>query len=67
MTPADTASFLEELARQKGQLWVEGGDLQFRSPSGVLTPELRTRISANRASIVAQSRVNAHCTSCLGT
>ena len=53
MTAAEAASFLEELARQEVQLWVEGRDLRFRSPPGVLTSELRTRISANRASLVA--------------
>ena len=53
MTAAEAASFLEELARLEVQLWVEGRDLRFRSPPGVLTSELRTRISGNRASLVA--------------
>ena len=59
MTAAEAASFLEELARQEVQLWVEGGDLRFRSPPGVLTSELRTRISANRASLVASLEATA--------
>ena len=59
MTAAEAASFLEELARQEVQLWVEGGDLRFPQPAGALTSELRTRISANRASLVASLEATA--------
>jgi amino acid adenylation domain-containing protein len=53
MTTGDAASFLKELTRKDIQLWLEGGDLRFRSPPGLLTSELRARIAANRASIIA--------------
>lgn len=52
MTVAEAARFLDELVRQDVRLWVEGEDLRFRSPPGVLTSELRARISANRASLI---------------
>lgn len=59
MNAADAASFLRELTRQDVQLWLEGGDLRFRSPPGVLTSELRARISANRALIIASLEATA--------
>jgi amino acid adenylation domain-containing protein len=58
-TTGDASRFLEELARQNVQLWVEGGSLRFRSPPGVLTSELRRRIAANRASLIASLKAKA--------
>ena len=35
------------------KLWVEGEQLKFRSPKGVLTPELRSQIKEQKADIIA--------------
>src|SRR5262245_55208284 len=49
MTPRE---LLERLERDGIRLHVEEGQLRYRAPKGVLTPELRRAIGANKEHIV---------------
>jgi pyochelin synthetase len=44
---------LTELIRQNVELWSEGDSLRVRAPKGVLTPELRARLAACKADVLA--------------
>jgi amino acid adenylation domain-containing protein len=54
-------AFLDELASQGVQLAVEGEQLRIRAKQGVLTPELRSKISERKADLLLllQGRENA--------
>ena len=44
----------DDLRRDGIQLWLEGTRLRFEAPRGALTPEHRTRISAQRSALIEQ-------------
>lgn len=44
--------FLAELAQQGVKLWAEDGQLRYRAPKGVLTPELRDELALHKAELV---------------
>ncbi|MCC5666990.1 amino acid adenylation domain-containing protein [Nostoc sp. CHAB 5784] len=44
--------FLAELAQRGVKLWVEDGQLRYRAPKGVLTPELRDDLALHKAEVV---------------
>jgi amino acid adenylation domain-containing protein/non-ribosomal peptide synthase protein (TIGR01720 family) len=44
--------FLAELAQQGVKLWTEDGQLRYRAPKGVLTPELRDLLALHKAELV---------------
>ncbi len=45
---------LEELRRRDIRLWREGGNLRFSAPAGALSAELKARLSAQKADLLAQ-------------
>jgi yersiniabactin nonribosomal peptide synthetase len=52
----DLNQLLNDLAHHGIKLSVEGEQLRIRAPSGALTPELRQRLSDNKASLLALLR-----------
>lgn len=46
------ASLLAELRRQDIRIWIDGDRLRCDAPPGVLTPELRARLSASKAELL---------------
>ncbi|NEQ88156.1 MAG: non-ribosomal peptide synthetase, partial [Moorea sp. SIO2I5] len=44
--------FLENLANQNVKLWVEDEDLRCKAPEGVLTSEMRTKLSKRKQEII---------------
>ena len=48
------AALLAELGDRGIELWAEGERLRFRAPAGAMTPELRERIRARRAELLAR-------------
>ncbi len=49
-TPAELIADLRDLGMQ---LWADDGQLRFRAPRGVLTPERREQLTANREAVLA--------------
>ncbi|WFE32726.1 non-ribosomal peptide synthetase [Micromonospora sp. WMMD975] len=49
-TPAELIADLRDLGMQ---LWADDGQLRFRAPKGVLTPERRELLTANREAVLA--------------
>ena len=46
-------AWLASLLERGVQLWVDGGDVVFRAPAGVVTPEVRGEIRANKAQLIS--------------
>ena len=44
---------LKDLERRKVRLWLDAGNLRFAAPAGVFEGELRSRVLAQKATIVA--------------
>lgn len=53
------SELLVQLAEQGIELWTEGGKLRFRAPKGALTPELRARLSDQKAELLDAVRERA--------
>jgi amino acid adenylation domain-containing protein len=49
-------TLLSEIALQGVELWFEGDRLRFRAPKGALNADQRSRLSANKAEVVAHLR-----------
>jgi amino acid adenylation domain-containing protein len=50
---------LGSFEKQGIELWFEGDRLRFRAPKGALSPDLRARLSASKAEVVARLRAAA--------
>jgi amino acid adenylation domain-containing protein len=48
-----TTQLLTDLSQIGVELWVEGDRLRYRAPKGVLTEDLRTQLTENKAEILA--------------
>lgn len=48
------AALIDEVRRIGVQLWVDGENLRFRAPQGVLGAELKAQLSAARADVIAE-------------
>jgi pyochelin synthetase len=51
-----TAEFLDTLTQQGVNLWIEGDQLRYRAPKGVLTSNLRTELAKRKPEVVALLR-----------
>ncbi len=56
MPVAELAEFLVDLSRRGIELWVEGNQLRYRVPRGVLTAALRADITEHKSTIIALLR-----------
>ena len=57
--------FLSELQAHDIKLWIEGGQLRYRAPVMVMTPEIRAHITDRKQELLAFLRLNGQ-TNCWG-
>jgi aspartate racemase len=58
MSDRATLELLSELRRLDVQIWAEGDRLRFSAPPGVMSPDLRARLSARKAELLAVLRAS---------
>lgn len=49
----EVETLLRDLADRRVELWEEHGNLKYRGPADALTPEIRSRLVASRAALIA--------------
>ena len=52
----EVETLLRDLADRRVELWEEHGNLRYRGPADALTPEIRSRLVASRAALIAVLR-----------
>src|SRR5438067_644825 len=58
MSTAQVTKLLANLGQLGVKLWVEGGQLRFKAPQGILTPELKAALSAQKTALMEMLRTH---------